>query len=248
MSEVVTLIRERFSGWKAGRTPEKNIASVDQKSSSTVYLMDRPGALQSVIFAGQVAPPRSVPNQLAIEVMNTVLGGAFVSRINMNLREDKSWSYGAQTVLLDARGQRPFFVYAPVQTDKTSESMTEILRELRGIKGGSPPTAGEVARAKENMTLTLPGLWETNNAVENAIGELVDFNLPENYYDTYTKRVRGLSVDGVSAAAREVLYPDRLVWVVVGDRSVIEPGIRELGLGPIQIIDGDGNPVAEGSE
>jgi len=247
MNELQPLLEARFKDWKQGSVPRKNIGTVAHKDAPQVYLMDRPGSQQSIIFAGHVAPPTNNPNEIAIETMNTILGGAFTSRVNMNLREDKSWSYGAFTLLVDARGQRPFIVYAPVQTDKTSESMQEIARELRDILGEQPITNEEVEKAQQNQTLTLAGQWETNNAVEGSIGQMVRFGLPNDHFDTYAQRVRSLNVAQVTEAAHEVVHPDNLVWIVVGDRAVIEPTIRELGLGEIFIMDSDGNVVGEGT-
>ena len=234
-------LESRFGQWKGGDVPQKNIAEVSHAASSRIYLMDRPQAQQSIILAGHLAPPRNTPLNIGIQTMNTVLGGAFVSRINMNLREDKGWSYGASSLLLSARGQRPFLVYAPVQTDKTGESMIEIQNELQNYIGDSPPTEEEVLKAQQNQTLALPGRWETNGSVENSILELVQYDLPKNYYDTYAEQVRALSVEQVAAAANEVLRPENLIWIVVGDLSVIEPGIRALNYGEIIRLDADGN-------
>ena len=248
MSELEPLLEQRFGNWNQGSVPTKNIAEVAHKSSPTVYLMDRPGSQQSIIFAGHVAPPTNNPNEIAIETMNSILGGAFTSRINMNLREDKGWAYGAFTLLWDARGQRPFIVYAPVQTDKTSESIQEIVNELAGFLGDQPPTDEEVLKAQSDQTLSLAGRWETNNAVEGSIGQIVQYGLPDDYFDTYTELVRALSVDQVTEAAHQVVHPNNLVWVVVGDRSVIEPKIRELDLGEIFLMDSDGNVIEGGTQ
>jgi zinc protease len=194
-----------------------------------------------VIFAGHVAPPKNNDREIAIEAMNEVLGGSFNARINMNLREDKHWSYGARSLLLDAEGQRPFLVYAPVQTDQTSASMAEIRREVSEIRGERPPTPDEVARAKDTKTLTLAGQWETANAVADSLAEMVRFGLPDDYWDHYPGQVRALSDAQISAAAEDVIQPDSMVWVVVGDRAKIEAGIRELGYGDIILMDADGN-------
>ena len=248
MAALKPLLEQRFAGWSRGSVPAKNVAEVAHKPASTIYLMDRPGSQQSIIFAGHVAPPKNIPNDIAIETMNTILGGSFTSRINMNLREDKGWSYGAGSVVVGARGQRPFLVYAPVQTDKTSESMTEIANELRGYLGEAPPTDEEVLKAQQNQTLTLAGQWETNNAIESSVSEMVQYNLPDDYYDTYTERVRSLNVGQVSEAAQQVVKPDNLVWIVVGDRAVIEDKIRALNLGEVYIMDGDGNVLEGGTQ
>jgi zinc protease len=200
--------------------------------------------LQSVIIAGHIAPPKANPKEVTIETMNGVLGGDFSSRVNMNLREDKHWAYGAYTFFRDARGQRPFVAYAPVQTDKTKEAVIELDKELRGIVKDRPVQPAELARAQASLTLTLPGSWETMAALAGSIGNIVTFGLDDRYYDTFADKVRAQTVASVTAVAGEVVHPDRMVWVVVGDRSKVEPGLRELKLGEIRLIDTDGKPVS----
>ncbi len=246
MAELTPRLERAFGAWQRGETPTKNVADVPLHAAASVYILDRPGSQQSIIFAGHVAPPKDNPDELAIETMNNILGGAFTSRVNMNLREEKGWSYGAFSLIWDARGQRPFIVYAPVQTDKTKESMAEISKELTGILGEHPATPDELDKAVRTQTLALPGRWETINSVESSVAEIVQYGLDDTYYQTYADRVKSLSLDAVQEAAESVLQPDRLVWVVVGDREQIEPGLRELGYGNIQILDGDGN-VVEGA-
>ena len=175
--------------------------------------------------------------------MNTVLGGAFTSRIDMNLREQKHWAYGAHSYLWPAKGQRPFLVYAPVQTDKTKDAMVELNNELHGILGEKPISAEELAQAQKNETLSLPRKWETDEAVASSLGQIVEFGLPDDYFATYPEKVRGLSLANVSQAAQKVLHPDQVIWVVVGDRSKIEPSLRDLVWGEIQFLDTDGNPI-----
>jgi len=244
LAEIRPRLEKLFAGWKLGEVPSKNINTVAHREKPAVYIMDRPGSIQSVILAAHVAPPKANPQEIAIETMNTVLGGDFTSRVNMNLREDKHWSYGALTFLWDARGQRPFIVYASVQTDKTKESMSEIQKELNGILGSIPVSEDELARAKASETLTLPGRWETMSAVGNSIAEIVRFGLDDDYFNTYSDRVRALALNDLNGAAQTVVHPGNLVWVVVGDREKIEPGIRELNLGAISVIDADGNVKA----
>ncbi|NIM51257.1 MAG: insulinase family protein [Gemmatimonadales bacterium] len=245
IDEIQPTLERLFRNWRRGNVPQKNLATVPQKQRSAVYLMNRPGAIQSVIFAGHVAPPKANPDEIAIETMNTLLGGNFTARINMNLREDKHWSYGAGSIFWDARGQRPFFVYAPVQSDKTKESMYEVAKELQGILGEKPATSEELSMAVASQTLTLPGSWETANAVASSIAQIVRFGLDDQYFETYADNVRGLKLRQIQSAAANVIYPDKLVWVVVGDREKIEAGIRELGLGPMYEIDADGNVKGE---
>ena len=158
LEEVVSQVERAFGAWRRGDVPEQPLAHVDHQTGQSVYIMDRPDAIQSIIFAGHVAPPRSDPDDVAISTMNAVLGGDFTSRINMNLREDKHWSYGARTQLIGARGQRPFIVRAPVQSDKTTESVLEIAKELSGIIGARPVTPEELDQAVKSEALALPGI------------------------------------------------------------------------------------------
>ena len=240
MAELAPGLERVFADWRPADVPTKNLEAVTHKDSSAVYLIDRPGSQQSLIMSGHVAPAKSNPAEIAIETMNTVLGGSFSSRINMKLREDKHWSYGARTRLIDARGPRPFIVTAPVQTDRTKESMQEIYAELTGIRSDRPVTSEELAKAQDLRTLTLPGRWETNGAVSGDIVSMVRYGLAFDHYDTYVAQVRSLELSDIAAAARNIIQPDRLVWIVVGDRAVIEDGIRELAVGELHHVDADG--------
>jgi len=245
MDELLPKLEARFGGWEKGEIPTKNLATVEHQADSVVYIIDRPDSEQSTIYAGHIAPPKSDRDDLKIETVNDILGGGFTARINMNLREDKHWSYGARTVLFDTAAQRPFYVRAPVQTDKTAEAMAEIQKEVTGIRGGGdrPPTSEELAKIKDKNTLTLPGRWETNAAVMNDIVEMVRFGLPEDHWATFADSVRGLDLGEVSKQADRLLQPDHMIWVVVGDRAKIEAGVTALELGEIHYLDADGNPA-----
>ncbi len=243
LAEVTPKLEKLFAGWKPAQVPKKSIAAVQRESKQTVYIIDKPGAIQSVIYAGHLAPPKNAAAGIANETLNMVLGGSFTSRINMNLREDKHWTYGARSGLGGNRGQRTFFATAPVQSDKTKESMQEILNEFRGISGNKPVTEDELQKAQAALTLRLPGALETSGAVGGSILELIQFGLPENYHTTYAANVRALKLADMVKTGTGLVHPDGLIWVVVGDRGKIEPGIRELNLGDIRVIDADGNPV-----
>ncbi len=241
LEQLQPMLEERFGGWRGqGAPPELNLADIPMRPGRSVYLVDKPGALQSVIFAGLPAPPTNNPDEIAIETMNAILGGSFTSRINMNLREDKHWSYGARSMLLDAIGPRMFMAYSPVQTDKTKESMIEIDRELRDILGPRPPEEEELSKAQKNRTLRLPGQYETKRSVLGALSEIRTYGLPDDYFETYAGKVRALELPDIERAAKAIVHPDNLVWVVVGDLSAIEAGIRELGFGEIHRLSPDG--------
>jgi zinc protease len=241
MAELKPRLERLFAAWRPGDVPRKNIAAVTPAARPQVYLLDKPGSEQTVILAGNPAPPKSNPDEPAIETMNAVLGSDFGSRLNMNLREDKHWSYGAGSFIRDARGPRPFIAYAPVQTDKTRESIVELQKELREIVGGRPVQPAELDRAKASLTLTLPGTWETIGAVAGTISEIVAFGLDDRYFDTYADKVRAQTPASVTNAATRTILPDHLVWVIVGDRARIEPALRSLDLGEIHLVDADGN-------
>ncbi len=246
LEEVESLVGKRFASWKEGTIPTKNLTPVEFPADEGIYLIDRPDSEQSIIFAGHIAPPRSATNDLAIQTMNDVLGGNFSARINMNLREEKGWAYGAYSFMPDAKGQRPFIAYAPVQTDKTGPSMAEVEKELNGILGEIEITEDEIGFAKDAATLTLSGQWETNGDVLGALYELNAFDLPADYHDTYAEAIRSLTPEDINAAAQEVIHPDKLIWVVVGDRAKVEEEIKALNYGEISVLDPDGN-LLEGS-
>ncbi|NOY77074.1 MAG: insulinase family protein [Calditrichaeota bacterium] len=244
LNEIRQAVENLFQDWKPGTVPNKNIQPVTLAQKTSVFILDRPEALQSIIFAGHVAPPKANPEEIAIETMNNILGGTFTSRINMNLREDKHWAYGAFTFLVDARGPRPFIAYAPVQTDKTRQAMLEMIKEIKGIISDRPITAEELEKVRRKQILELPGSWETMAAVASSIAEIVQYNLPTDYFTHYAKRVKALNLEQVKAAAKHVLHPEKLVWVVVGDRKKIEPDVRKLGFSTVHFLDADGNPVS----
>jgi len=242
LAEMKPKLEKAFGGWKKGEAPRKAIGAA-MPVSPGVYLVDRPGSEQSLILMGLVAPPRNNPKAIEQEVMNNVLGGQFSARVNMNLREDKHWAYGAYTFLIDARGPSPYLGYAPVQTDKTSESLAEFVKEVKGIRGEKPITAAELAAVQASMTLALPGEWETAGAVARSTVELLRFGLDDRYWDTFASKVRGVSLAAATDAA-QLLDPSKIVWVVVGDRAKVEAGLKLVGLGAPKLIDVDGKAVA----
>jgi zinc protease len=243
MAEIKPKLEKLFKDWKSGDVPVKKLNDVELSKNSVVYIMDRPGSQQSIIFAGHVSPKRNPDDEIAVQTFQNIFGGSFTSRINMNLREDKHWSYGSFSVLWAAKGQRPFFVYAPVQTDKTMEAMTEIKNEMDGIIYDKPVTTEEFEKDKNNQILGLPGSWETIDAVGGSLTEIVSYNLPDDYFKKYASLVEALSIDQVQNSAGKMLKPNQLVWVVVGDRAKIEESIKSLGYGEVKYLDGDGNVI-----
>ena len=245
MDEILPLLNKRFGKWKEDRraVPQKNLATVERPESGVVYIIDKPGAPQSLILAGHVAPPTGADNNIAITTMNDVIGGQFTARVNMNLREDKGWAYGAFTFMPDARGQRPLMVYAPVQTDKTTDSIAELNREFDEFLGTRPATQDELNKNVRNSVNSLPGQYETANAVMGALLSNDRFGRPDDYVSTLKGQYEALGLENIQGAAEEVLAPRSLTWLIVGDRAQIESQVREMGLGEVRIMDADGNLV-----
>jgi zinc protease len=243
MAEIKPKLEKLLASWKPGGVPHKTVPQVAEPEKDVVYLIDRPGSPQSVIFGAQLAPPQNDPDAIALQLVNSIFGGKFSSRINMNLREDKHWSYGVRAVLPAARGQRPYISISAVQSDKTKESMVELIKEYNNIVGSKPITPEELKDEQSNTTLGLPGSFETVQQLSGAYGNILQYGLPEDYYNTFTQKALALTPDGANEVAKKYILPDHLVWVVVGDMSKVEPGIRELNLGEVHKIDADGNPV-----
>jgi len=243
LAEIKPKLEQYFAGWKPGAVPVKEVKSVTRPSKPVVYLIDKPGALQSYILTGTIAPAPVASIEPTYDTMIDIYGGAFGSRLNMNLREDKHWSYGTRALLVDARHQRPYLAIAPVQTDKTKESLVEMQKELTGIAGSKPITAVELETAQNQEILELPGSRETMQSVGSSIQKLLKFNFPDDYYQTYGKKVESLRPADVNDAAKSLVSPQDTVWVIVGDRSKIEQGVRDLNIGEVKLIDADGKPL-----
>jgi len=241
MDEIKPKLEKYFKNWEAGDLLQKNITPVEINKEETIYLIDRPGAQQSIVLAANIAPSPSNSDELAVESMNEIIGGSFTSRINMNLREDKGWAYGARTLLLKTKEQRPFIAYAPVQTDKTAESITEIKEELLNYLNENPASEEELQKVKDNNTLSLPGRWETIRAISSDLTQLVTYGLPDDYWNTYPDNVRNLNLDRLKKSAESAIKPNNLVWVIVGDLNEIEEKIRALPVNKIKKLDTDGN-------
>ncbi|HUF17708.1 MAG TPA: pitrilysin family protein, partial [Thermoanaerobaculia bacterium] len=244
MDQLLPQLERVFGSWKAGEAPKKNLATVPRTAGGKVYLIDKPDATQSVIIAAHVSETGGHPEDLAIETVIRNFGGMATSRLNRNLRLDKHWSYGTSASLVDARGQRPLLVIAPVQTDKTKESMVEVAKEIQEVAGERPVSGEEYASIMRNMTLRLPGRFETLGSLESAAIHLINYGRPSDYFVHYAKNVRELTEKDLATAAARFIRPTEMVWVVVGDLEKVEAGIRELGYGEIVRLDADGRPLS----
>jgi len=236
MKDLAPLAEKYLGKMRSGEVPVKNITKIEPLEKSVIYILDRPGSEQSAILSASMLPKYGFDGELALQLMNEVLGAGFNSRVNMNLREDKGWSYGARTIIRGTQSERPFIAYAPVQTDKTAESMQEIYREIKGITTDKPAVVEELARSLDKRTLTLPGRWETAAAVEADIATMVKYGLAENYWDQYVKDLRKIDLSQVNQSAKENLSPNSMLWVVVGDRQLIEEKVRATNLGEVRVV------------
>ena len=241
MTDILPRLEKQFSGWQSGEVPTKNVSSVERADSPRIYLIDRPEAVQSVVLGGHVTTPKANPLEIPTTLMNNVLGGSATSRVNMNLREDKGWSYGAGTGVFNARGPRFFYALSRVQSDKTAESVEELMKELRAYLDDQPIQQIELDKAIKNNTLSLPGQWETGAAVMGSLSQMVQYDLPADYFDTYADNLRSVTVENAKAAANLVISPESLVWVIVGDKNLIQTKLDALGYGKAILIDSEGN-------
>ncbi len=216
-----------------------------QPEAVTVYLVDKPGAAQSLVMLGEIGVPRKTKDYIPLTVMNAVLGGEFSSRLNLNLREDKGYSYGVQSQFVFRLGPGPFVVGTSVQTAATKESVAEILKELTDVTGPRTITQKELDFAKDRLIRGFPGQFETTGEVAGALAELVVFDLPDDEYTTYTARVEAVTKADVDRVARTYLHPDRLTMLIVGDRATIEGPLKTLPYAKvINLLDNEGNPLA----
>lgn len=233
---VMPLLERAFGSWQnASPAPRVQIPPAPQLAKGQIYLIDKPGAAQSVIQLGWVGVPRSTPDYFTIQVLNTILGGSFSSRLNRNLREEHGYAYGAGSGFDMRLSGGAFLARASVQTDKTAEALKEFFNELRGISA-APVPAEELSRAKNFVALGFPGEFETSSDRARKLEELIIYRLPETYFERYVANVQGVTAAAVQKAAATYVQPSRFAVVIVGDRQKIEAGIRATNLGPIQLM------------
>ena len=235
---VLPLLERAFGTWRAtGQAARAQLPAAAQVAARAVTIVDMPGAAQSQIRIGAIGVPRSAPDYFALQVLNTVLGGSFTSRLNQNLREEHGYAYGARSAFDMRRSAGPFAATAGVQTDKTAESLAEFFKELEAIR--RPIPAEELAKAKNYLALGFPGDFETLGDLAARLEELVIYGLPDDYYADYTAKIAAVTSADVQRAAAAHIQPDKLAVVVVGDRAEIEAKIRALNLGPLTVVSVD---------
>ncbi len=239
--ELLAAVTEAFGGWEAapealGHVPAVIAEPPDQPPFGRLALVHRAAAAQSELRIGQVAAARNTPDYHALLVLNTVLGGQFISRINMTLRQKKGYTYGARTAFEFHRLRGPFAFQSSVHSQVTADALREAMSEIEAIRGTRPATAAEIETAKAALTQGYARNFETAQQVARAVAQLALFGLPDDYFEQFVPRVNAVTADDVLRVAREYLNPDRMGIVIVGDRDVVEPGLAALPYGdPVPI-------------
>jgi len=233
--KVMPLFEKNFGGWKgSGTAVSEKLPPAEEMPARQIFLIDKPGAAQSQIRIGRVGVARSTADYFPIQVLNTILGGSFSSRLNNNLREVHGYTYGAGSNFDMRADAGPFSASAGVQTDKTSEALKEFFIELNAIL--KPVPADELARAMNYVALRYPSAFESTGDISRRLEDALVYKLPDDYFSHYVQNIQAVAAVDVQRVAQKYIRPDRLAVVVVGDRKVIEPGIRALNLGPIKVM------------
>jgi predicted Zn-dependent peptidase len=227
-----------FASWKApdvAKGVKAFTATPPTPGGTRVVLIDRPDSPQSVIFAGQLTPVDPKADISAFTAGSDVLGSSVSSRINQDLREDKSWSYGAFSFPQLTQHAVPYLVIAPVQADRTGDSVGELIKQLKGITTTNGVTGNELTQAVANEVGGLPGQFETGTAVLSALQQMALFNRPDDYYEQLAAKYRALQTGGVDQALRAAIKPDAFTYVVVGDAAKVKPQLDKLGV-PVEVM------------
>jgi predicted Zn-dependent peptidase len=232
--EFGRIAADTFGTWTDGAADNSEDAALTQPPAAPVHrfvIVDKPGSAQSEIRIGEVGLARDTPDYHPLIVLNMILGGQFVSRINMKLRQEKGLTYGARTAFDFRRGRGPFILQTSVQSDGTGEAVNSSLLEIHAIRTDRPPTADEVEVAKAALTRGYPRNFETAEQIARAMAQLVLYGLPDDYFDTFTSRVAEVTVERTRDMASTHLHPDRLATAIVSDSSIVLPQLAAAGLG-----------------
>ena len=232
---VVSALEKQFGGWKAPAPVKRvEVPSARQLTTGQIYIVDKPGAEQSQIRIGWVGVPRNTPDYFPLQVLNTVLGGSFTSRLNQNLREEHGYAYGASSAFDMRLSAGPFVAAAGVQTDKTAESVREFFNELNNIT--KPIPAEELTKARNYIALGFPSDFETTRDLAGNAEQLIVYKLPDDFFQRYIANIQAVTADAVQKVAVKYIQPTTFAVVVVGDRKTIEAGIRALNILPVRVM------------
>jgi len=240
-SQIEQKINAVFGGWQRGDVPQLTYGDPPKAGTTTIYLIDKPGAAQSSFRIGSVGVPRSTKDYFPLLVMNTILGGSFTSRLNQNLRETRGYTYGAGSRFDMRRAAGPFSASAEIVAAKTDSALLEFMKELNGIRQAVP--AEELSRAKRFLQLQLPGNFETTQDIAFQMIPVALYGLPFDYYNNYVQNIEAVTQADVARVAQQYIDPGSLAVVIVGDRKSIEPGLKAVNVAPIVIRDMSGQPI-----
>lgn len=230
-----------FGSWQRGEIPSTEYGPVRPAHGRTIYLVDKPGAAQSSFRIGGTGVARSTPDYFAIEVMNTILGGSFTSRLNQNLRETHGYTYGAFSGFAMRRQPGPFTAEAEIVAAKTDSALLQFMAELRGIRDTVPQA--ELTKAKQLLQLQLPGDFETTRSIASRLVPVAIYDLPLDFYNEYVGRIGAVTQSDVQRVARERIKPDSFDIVIVGDGKLVEPALTALDVAPVKRLTLHGDPV-----
>ena len=237
-------IEKGLAAWaKAGDKPSFDYPKLPELQPAKIYLVDKPGAAQSVFNIGLPGPPRNTPDYFALQVMNTILGGQFQSRLNANIREQKGYSYGVNSTFGFGKGPGAFRAGGSIFSGKTDAALVEFMKELKGIVSEKPITDEEIKTAKESLIQGLPQRFASVTAISNAITSLTVLGVPDDYYQTYAKNVSAVTKEDLQRVARKYIDLEHLAIVIVGDRAQVEAALKATNIAPITYIDVEGNPA-----
>ena len=240
-SQIENKIKALFGGWQRGAQTQFTFGNTPKANATTVYLIDKTGAAQSSFRIGSIGVPRSTKDYFALNVMNTILGGSFTSRLNQNLRETHGYTYGARSRFDMRQSAGPFTASAEIVAAKTDSSLVEFMKELNAIRDTVPTV--ELSKAKRYLQLGMPGDFETTQQIANQLVPVVLYSLPLNYYNDYVANIEAVTQADVQRVAKQYIDPASLAIVIVGDRKNIEAGLKAINAGPISIRDFFGQPI-----
>jgi zinc protease len=241
---VKAMMEKVLKDWPAGgERPSFEYSALPAPNPTTIYLVDKPKAAQSIFALGLPGPSRDTPDYYALQVMNNILGTLFQSRLNHTLREVKAYTYSARSVFSYGRGPGSFQANAQVVTAKTDSALIEFIRELKGVQGAIPFTDDEMLQGKQSLIMGLPTRFASVNATGGSIGSIYTQHLPESYFQEYAKNVEAVQREDLVRVAKKYIDLDHLNILIVGDRSVVEGPLRATGIAPLVLLDGDGRRV-----
>lgn len=243
-AKVKSALDKSLAGWaKGGDKPSFNYPQLPQLQPAKIYLVDKPGSAQAVVNIGLPGPPRNTPDYFALQVLNTILGGQFQSRLNANIREQKGYSYGVSSNFNYGKGPGAFRAGGSIFIAKTDAALIEFMKELQGIVGAKPITDEELKTAKDSLIQGLPQRFASVSAINNAITGLAVQNLPDNYYQTFASKVSAVTKADLLRVAKRYIDLGHLAIVIVGDRATVEAALKATNIAPITLLDIEGNPI-----